>query len=142
MAGTSYYAANALGEFLFRAQALATGSAGAGTGPTGYYVALFTALASGPSGSVTEVSGNNYSRVLVTSGTDAWAAFANGSSSNAATITFPTPSGSWGSVTHFGLYLVSSGGSLIHFGSLLTPLTPLTGNTVEIGVGGITVNIG
>jgi hypothetical protein len=78
------------------------------------YVALFTAVGSDAGTGFTEVSGGSYARVA-TAGAD-WNA-ASGSapslSTNANTLTFPTATGSWGTVIAIGAYDASSGGNLL-----------------------------
>jgi len=87
------------------------------TSPTSVYVALFTAAPS-DSGGGTEVSGGSYARVTVTGGfTISGTATRAG---NTSAITFPTATGSWGTVTHVGVFDASSGGNLLFHGALTT----------------------
>lgn len=109
------------------------------TGKTAYtkptaYVALFTAAPSDAGGG-TEVSGSNYSRVT-TAGAD-WNAAASGSTSNANALTFPTPSGSWGTVTHFALFDAATTGNMLIWGSLTTSKTIGTGDTASFAAGAL-----
>lgn len=46
-----------------------------------------------------------------------------GSITNKDIIFFPEASSSWGTLTHFGLYTAATGGTLILYGSLSTPIT-------------------
>lgn len=87
--------------------------------PANYYVALFTTATDDASGG-TEVSGNNYARVAIAASGGSWAATAggNGVTSNAAIVTFPTSTGSWGTVSHFALYDASSAGNRWIHGAL------------------------
>ena len=48
---------------------------------------------------------------------------ANGSVSNTDIIFFPEATGSWGTITHFGLFTQASGGQLIVYGALTSPIT-------------------
>jgi hypothetical protein len=102
MAAWSDFAENKLIDWFFRAQAIGiTGaSAAAGTGPTALYVGLFTANPSDTGGG-TEVTGNAYARVTVTSALTAWdntqaasssavSSGTGGTTRNQAVITFPT----------------------------------------------------
>lgn len=93
-------------------------------GYTNLYLALFTAVSDGELSSVTEVStsGTAYARATLAAAS-AWSAGGqNGSSqyevSNAADISFTTATASWGTVTHFGIYTASSGGTLCYYGQL------------------------
>lgn len=83
------------------------------TAPTTLYIALYTAAPS-DSGGGTEVSGNAYARVAVTCNTTNWSApGVGGSTSNSVAITFPTATGSWGSIVAIGILDASSGGNLL-----------------------------
>jgi hypothetical protein len=81
--------------------AITGASAGAGTGPTALYVGLFTANPSDTGGG-TEVTGNAYARVTVTSALTAWdntqaasssavSSGTGGTTRNQASIDLPTP---------------------------------------------------
>lgn len=103
------------------------------TMPTAY-VGLFTAAPS-DSGGGTEVSGSNYSRKS-TAGAD-WNAASSGSSSNANAITFATPSGSWGTVTHFGIFDAATTGNLLRWAALTTSKTIGSGDTPSFAAGAL-----
>ena len=66
-------------------------------------------------GTGTEVTGGSYARVAVASGVGNWAApsAGNGTTSNVNIIAFPTPTVTWLTVTHFGLYDAASAGNLL-----------------------------
>lgn len=95
-----------------------------GAAPATTYVGLFTANPSTDASSSytgTEVSGNNYSRVAVTS-SSGWSAISTVGTasqlSNAGTITFPTPSGSWGTITGVGIFDAATTGNLLWWVSI------------------------
>jgi hypothetical protein len=83
---------------------------------TNRFVGLFTA-APGEAGGGTEVSGGAYVRrqinftLAATSGGTTTAA-------NNSTITFPTATSSWGTITHFAIFDASTGGNMIWHGPL------------------------
>lgn len=103
------------------------------TMPTAY-VALFTAAPS-DSGGGTEVSGGSYARKS-TAGAD-WNASSGGSISNANAITFVTATGSWGTVTHFGVFDASSAGNLLFWAALTTSKTISNGDTASFAAGAL-----
>lgn len=131
MASMSDYLENKLIDALFRG--------GSYTFPTTVYIALFTAAPS-DSGGGTEVSGSSYARVAVTCNATNWAstggattttnpsAGTSGTTSNNAVITFPTPSGSWGTITHVGIFDAATTGNLLFWGALTTSLA-VTGSS-------------
>jgi len=77
------------------------------------YLALSTSTPAVDGSGVTEPVGNNYSRTQITTG--AMGAAAAGSKTNTSDITMPTPSGSWGTITHLCGFDASSGGNLLWF---------------------------
>lgn len=95
------------------------------------WVGLYTATPSDAGGG-TECTGGSYARKS-TAGSD-WSAASGGSTSNAAVITFVTPTGSWGTATHFGLFDAASAGNLLASNSLTTPQAIGSGNTVSFAI--------
>jgi hypothetical protein len=97
------------------------------TPPATVYVALatgtFTAQAC-----TSEVSGGSYARVAVTANTSNWTV-ASGVVSNAATITFPAPTASWGTVNQFCVYDAATGGNLLISAQLTTAQTISSGQS-------------
>lgn len=96
--------------------------------PNTVYVALFTA-APNDAGGGTEVSGGAYARVAVTNNSTNFPNASGGSKSNGTVITFPTASGSWGTVTHFAIMDASSGGNIIHYGAVAVSKAIASGET-------------
>jgi hypothetical protein len=156
MSALTDFLENKLLDWFFRAQAIGvTGaSAGAGTGPTTLYVGLLTAAPSDTGGG-TEVTTTSsaYARVGVTSGLTAWLSTqgntsastgSNGTISNAAAVTFPTPSGSnnWGVITHFALFDAASSGNMLIWAALTTPKTVNIGDAAPaFATGALTFQI-
>lgn len=100
--GMTDYLANKLIDLLWRAQAF--------TWPTNTYVRLVTTTPTNAAGGV-EVSRGSYTRVTLASslaalsgtqaaGSTTASTGTGGRSSNNATLTFPTPTAAWGTVTH------------------------------------------
>ena len=92
--------------------------------PAAVYVALLTAAPTDAGGG-TEVTGGSYARVAVTQSDANWAAPSGTprSTSNANSVTFPTPSANWGQATHFALYDASTAGNLLYWAALTTAKT-------------------
>lgn len=111
------------------------------TQPT-IFVGLSTADPGETGGTLAEPSGNNYARVS-TAGTD-WNAATLADPSlidNANAIDFPTPSGSWGTVTHFALFDASTGGNLIASGALDSSRAIENGDTVSFPAGDLNLTL-
>jgi hypothetical protein len=108
---------------------------GAYSVPSNIYVALSTADPTESGGSIAEPSGNNYSRVAC----NTWDAASGGATANTSTITFPTPSGSWGTVTHFALYDASSAGNMLFYGALSASKNIGAGDTPSFAAGALDI---
>jgi hypothetical protein len=142
MGAMSDYLENKLIDHVFRATAF--------TAPATLYVGLLTAAPS-DSGGGTEATGGSYARAAVTSGTGAWAntqasgtgasSGTGGTTSNSAAVSFPTPSASWGTATHVGVYDASTSGNLLFYAALTTPKTINSGDTVSFAAGQLTFQI-
>jgi hypothetical protein len=137
----SDYLENRLVDQLFRGQAAPTTST--------LYVGLLTAAPSDTGGG-TEVSGGSYARVAVTSSYTNWAGTQSaastvastgtgGQTSNNAAITFPSPSATWGTVTHFGIYDAASAGNLLFWGALTISKTINQADTVTFPAASLSV---
>jgi len=105
------------------------------TSPATVYVGLFTTDPT-DAGSGTEVSGGSYARQA-----GSFAAPSNGTSTTNADITFPTATGTWGTVTHFGIFTASTSGNLLYHGVLNNSKTIQTGDILKIETGNLTVTL-
>jgi len=107
------------------------------TGQALAYVALFTSDAGLEGGVITsEVSGGSYARQLA-----GLTASADGVSANAADITFPTATASWGTVTHVALMDALIAGNVLMHSILDASKTVGTGDTFKINTGDLDVTI-
>jgi hypothetical protein len=125
---------NKLIDQIFRGQAF--------TFPSSLYFGLLTAAPSDTGGG-TEVSGGSYARVAVTAsmanfagtqsaGSTTASSGTSGTTSNNVSITFPTPTASWGVVSYMGVYDASTSGNLICYGALATPKTVNSGDAPPV----------
>ena len=105
------------------------------TAPSTKYLALFTAIADGEAGSVTELSGSAYARQTV-----AFTTSGNTTSNNAA-VEFPTATGSWGTVTHVGIYDASSSGNLMAYATLSSSKAIATGDVFRVPSGDLDITL-
>lgn len=107
------------------------------TMPTTVYIGLWTADDGLESGTVTsEVSGGSYARQTMT-----FDAAAGGSADSAATVTFPTATANWGTITHVALMDASTGGNVLFHGSVTTSKTIESGDTFQISAGNLTISL-
>lgn len=125
MSAMSDYLENKLVDLTLRGQAF--------TAPATLYVSLHT-TATTDAGGGTEVSGGSYARVAVTAslanfagtqsaGSTTASSGTGGATSNNNTITFPSPTANWGTVSHFGIWDASTAGNLLFHGALTTSKT-------------------
>ena len=105
------------------------------TAPTTKYLALFTAVADGEAGSVTEVSGGGYARQTV-----AFTTSGNTTSNNAA-VEFPTATANYGTVTHVGVYDASTSGNLMAYAALSSNKTIETGDVFRVPSGDLDITL-
>lgn len=115
----------------------------AALGATTLYLALSTTTPVDAGTNFTEPSGNNYSRVATT--TADWNAAASTTpavKTNSATKTFNQASGSWGTITYFGIYDASTSGNLILFGALTASKAIGNGDTASFPAASITLQLG
>jgi len=105
------------------------------TAPSTKYLALFTAVADGEAGSVTEVSGGGYARQTV-----AFTTSGNTTSNNAA-VEFPTATANYGTVTHVGVYDASSSGNLMAYATLSASKTIETGDVFRVPSGDLDITL-
>lgn len=106
--------------------------------PSPVFVGLFTATPSDTGGG-TEVSGSNYSRASVTNNATNFPAASGGLKSNGTDITFPVPSGSWGTIVAFGIFDASSGGNLLYWGPITPNQAVVANATVKILAGALDI---
>lgn len=133
MAALSDYLENALIEHLFRNTNY--------TRPANIYVALYTA-APNDAGGGTEVSGGSYARQAIATGASSgWDAASGGATANTATVTFPTATASWGTVTHVGLFDAVTGGNLLMHGALSASQAVNNGNIFRFNAGDLDVSL-
>ena len=105
------------------------------TAPATKYLALFTAVSDGEAGSVTEVSGNAYARqamAFTTSGA---------TTSNNAAVEFPTATGSWGTITHVGIFDASTSGNLMVYATLTASKAIASGDVFRVPSGDLDITL-
>ena len=93
------------------------------------YIGLSTG-SFGDDNSGTELSGNGYTRKSI-----AFDAASGGVSDNTSNVDFDAATGSWGSVSHFGLFDASTSGNLLIHGAFSAAKTVSTGDILRIAAG-------
>jgi hypothetical protein len=93
------------------------------------YIGLSTgSFADGNSG--TELSGNGYTRKSI-----AFDAASGGTTDNTSAIDFPTATGSWGTVSHWGLFDAATSGNLLIHGAFSASKAVASGDILRIAAG-------
>ena len=108
-----------------------------GTASTSAPSAVYLGLATGSIGddaSGSELTGNNYSRKAIT-----FASASSGSIASNANVEFDPATGSWGSVSHWGIFDASSSGNLLFHGSFTSAKTIASGDILKVASGSLTI---
>ena len=138
--GISNYAANGFLDRMFRNQAFTVSAT---------YAALTTVIVtdSMTGSTITEPSGNNYSRkqINTTGGASpAWTAVTGTSPTtltNNQIVTFATPSGSWGTIVHMAICDASTVGNLLWYGDVTDQAVAASDTVSFSATGGITITM-
>lgn len=118
--------------------------------PSNLYVGLSTTTPTATGSNFTQPSGNGYARAQIVNTGASWntATTADPSvKSNAQTIEFSTATGNWGTITHWGLFTASSGGTPIVTGAIVdaggnpSPKTISAGMKPEIAPGALQIRL-
>lgn len=108
-------------------------SVGSYTMPSAVYLGLSVAsMADDASG--TELSGSGYARQAVT-----FSAASGGTTSNSAAITFPTATGTWGSVGFWSLWDAASSGNMLLHGSFSAAKSIASGDVLRVSAGDLDI---
>ena len=105
------------------------------TRPTAWYIGLFTADPTDTGSGATEISGNAYARVSATftvSGNEA---------TTSGAVEFAAATGSWGTISHIGVFDASSGGNLIAHSALTASKAIGTGDVFRIPAGDLDITL-
>lgn len=118
------------------------------------YLALSTSAINADGTGIVEPSGNGYSRVRVdtvnviggTGTISAWPSDPSDTDSdgkyeytNNQDITFPEATGSWGTITYFAIFTAQTGGNMIAYGALATPIAPVADTIPVVRAGQLTI---
>jgi hypothetical protein len=106
------------------------------TSPATVYAALFTTDPT-DDGSGTECTGSGYTRKAIT-----FAAPSNGVTTNsAAACEFDQATGSWGTITHFGIFDALTTGNLLYHGALTVSKTISSGDVFRFATSSVSVTL-
>ena len=154
MAAASQFLENKVVDHVFRATAY--------TMPGTIYISLQTTacvytdtgttLTSGSGGTGVEVTGGSYARTAYNpSATSDWEATQGGVSgassgttgltSNHTTITFPTATASWGTVTGIAICDALTNGNLLYFGTLSASKTVSSGDVFQFSANALSITL-
>ena len=104
------------------------------TAPSTLYLGLFTS-APGETGGGTELSGSAYVRKAIAFTTS------GDTTSNNAAVEFPTATGSWGTVTHIGVFDASTSGNLMVYATLTASKTVASGDVFRVPSGDLDITL-
>mgnify|MGYP003150247287 CR=1 FL=1 len=98
------------------------------------YLALYTA-APGETGGGTELSGDAYARQSVAFSTS------GNTTSNSSAVEFPTATGSWGTITHVGVFDAVSSGNLMCYAALTASKVIASGDVFRVPSGDLDITL-
>lgn len=132
----TYYQANQILDRAFGAQTW--------TPPSTLYIGLSTTTINSDGTGATEPSaGYAYSRVAVTNDKSGsgWTYATSSTLKNAAQLTFPESSGSWGTVTYIFITDAATSGNILYYDALTPNRTVAPNTTLYFGVNNITISM-
>lgn len=114
--------------------------------PANLYIALFTTgtvgeTSTGAVPTAVEVTGGTYTRVSVANNLTQWPA-ASGTptlKSNANTISFPTATADWGTITQWAILDAATNGNIYYYGTFDVAKTILNGDTATLPTGALKI---
>jgi len=133
MGSFSDYLENELLDHVFGASAY--------TAPGTLYVGLSTTDPTDPGTGITEPAGGSYARVAVTNNLTNWPAAVGGAKANGTAITFPTATGSWGTVGWFFLADAATAGNVLGHAALTASKTIDSGDTASFAIGDLDITL-
>lgn len=101
--------------------------------PSNVYLGLFTSDPT-DAGSGNEVSGNGYTRQVIT-----FNSASGGAATNSSAETLTASGGNWGTITHFGIFDASSSGNLLYHGALANDKVIEDGDSLVVAASAITI---
>ena len=101
--------------------------------PSNVFLSLWTSDPT-DAGSGTELSGDAYARQDIN-----FAAASGGAAASNATVTFPTATGSWGTITHIGIHDAATSGNLLYHSALSASKAIASGDVFQVASGAITI---
>jgi hypothetical protein len=104
------------------------------TAPSQHYLGLFTS-APGETGGGTELSGSAYARQQINFTTS------GDTTSNNAAVEFPTATGSWGTITHVGVFDAATSGNLMVYATLSASKTVASGDVFRVPSGDLDITL-
>ena len=101
--------------------------------PSNVFLSLWTSDPT-DAGSGTELSGDAYARQDIN-----FAAASGGAAASNATVTFPTATGSWGTITHIGIHDAATSGNLLYHSALSASKAIASGDVFQVASGASTI---
>ena len=104
------------------------------TAPSNVYLGLYTATPNDAGGG-TELSGSGHARQAMAM------SVSGNTATNSAAEEFATATGSWGTITHVGVFDAASSGNLMAYGALSASKAIATGDVFRIPAGDLDITL-
>ena len=105
------------------------------TRPTAWYIGLFTADPTDTGSAATELTGSGYSRTAVTFSVSGNTATSSGA------VEFDAATGTWGTISHIGIFDAASAGNMLIHAALTTSKTINSGDVFRIPSGDLDITL-
>lgn len=89
----------------------------------------------------TEPSSGGYARVAVVQNATYWSTAANGRVHNLLYVDFPRTTATWGTLTHFGIFLSASGSTPVLWGKLSSSISPSLNSIPSFSPGSLVISL-
>jgi hypothetical protein len=110
------------------------------SGYANVYMGLLSTAPSNDGDPGTELSGNGYSRQVITFSAPVAGSGESRKIDNNATVEFGPATANWPTVVAAALYTAATGGTMLYWGNLTTPKTVESGDTLRFTAGNATVS--
>ena len=113
--------------------------------PGTFYLGASLADPTEDASGVSEPVGNGYARVPITNNATNFPAASIpggvGTKTNGVAFDFPTPTGTWGLITHWVLFDSLSGGNALVYGSFAVPKNIASGDILRVPLAGMSITV-
>ncbi len=109
--------------------------------PASFFLGLSTTTINAGGSTATEPVGSSYSRIEIANDKTNWTYSSSGCLLNSTSLSFIQTSGSWGTITYYGLWDTPTSGSIWFYQALPTPKIVQSDTVVTIGASALAISL-